>query len=273
MRFQSKGSISYMVRNFWHLVYITLPVSVLIAFFYNPTSEIELFLALVKGELNADNYMSCMGDALTVLRFGRYWWVSLLSVVILAFAMSMMVVKIDRHMRIGQMVSFPFKRTFGIFPYMLAYVFGWLIVTEIGILIPIGIAYMLSFVRNVTVVVSITLSLIFICRGFLTYLFCLLIISFPLKYSENYRFNIALAYSARAMSTKRRLIWGLAVLFPVCRVSVMALGYLLAPFGLDVLIYALAAVLSLIYVPCLAFKQYYDDVGGERRDISQIMFG
>ena len=272
MRFQRKSTIAYMFRNFWQLVYITLPVSVLVAFFCNPSREISLFVSLVKGEIVMDNYRNLLIQSLTVLRFGRYWWVTLLAIVLLALTMCLMVVKLDRHMRVGIMPALPIRRAFGIFPLMLLYVVSCIAVNELFMLIIVGIAYMGGFIGNATAIVSIALGFMFVARGFLTYMFGLLLISFPLKYSDNYRFNIAMSYSARAMSSKRLQLVGLSLLYPLARVAVMTVAYFLAPFMLDVLIYTVALTLCLTFVPCLAFKRYYDDVGGERRDLTEILF-
>ena len=273
MRLQSKSSISYTFRNFWKLVYVTLPVSVLMAFFYNPTKEIQLFSALVKGEIVLDDTVLWLGECLTVLRFGGFWWIIPLAIVSLAYAMSVMVVKLDRHMRVGQMPAFPLKRAFGVFPFMLLYIFCCVAVTEVFRLIIVGIAYMLNFIGNATAIVSVALGLSFIVRVFLTYIFGLLVITFPLKYSDNYRFNVALSYSARTMSRKKLQLLGIAIAYAFIRIAVMAVAYLLAPYKLDVLVYAVAFTVGFTFVPCFAFKHYYDDVGGERRDIEQIIFG
>ena len=273
MRYQSKSSISYMFRNFWNLVYITLPVSVLMAFFYNPNSEITLFTRLVKGEIAMDEAISVLSESLTVLRFGSFWWIVPIAVVALAFAMSVMVVKIDRHMRVGQMPAFPLKRAFGIFPFMLLYILCGIAAMEIFMLIIVGIAYMLRFVNNATAIISVALGLSLVVRVFLIYLLGLLIISFPLKYSENYRFNVALSYSARTMTRKKSMLLGLALLVVALRIVAMGIAFLLAPYKLDVLIYAVGYTLCFTFAPCFAFKHFYDDVGGERRDVGQIMFG
>lgn len=272
MRFQRKSTIAYMFRNFWQLVYVTLPVSVLMAFFYNPSSEISLFVALVKGEVAMDNYLNLLTKTLTVLRFGKYWWVILCAIVLLALTMCLMVVKMDRHMRMGKMPALPFKRAFGVFPLMLAYIVACVAVTELSTLIVVGICYMVRFIGNATAIVSIALGLCFGMRVFLTYIFGLLIITFPLKYSESYRFNVALSYSARVMSTKRLQLVGLAFLYPTARIAVMSVAYLLEPFMLDVLVYAIMLTLCLMFIPSYAFKKFYDDVGGERRDLVQKIF-
>lgn len=261
-----------MFRNFWQLCYITLPVSVLLAFFYNPSAEIGLLESLFTGALTQDNYLSALLGSLTLLRFGKYWWVALIAVFCLAVAMCLMVVKLDRHMRIGEMPAFPLRRAFGILPIMLIYIICLIAVTEAVLLVAVGVVYLLRFIGNVTALVAIGWTLTFVFRVFLTYLFGLLIMSFPLKYSENYRFNVAMSYSARTMSSKGKLLFGLSLLYPIGRCGVMALAYLVSPYRLGVVVYAIAIFISLTYVPCLAFKQYYDTIGGERRDVSQVMW-
>ena len=260
-----------MFRNFGQLFFVTLPVSVLLAFFYNPNLETDLFVKLVSGQINADNYFNELARAFTVLRFGRYWWVTLIALFVLAYAMCLMVVKIDRHMRIGEMLSLPFKRACGVFPMMLLYIVGSMVVSEVFKLIIVGVAYMLGFVPSAAAIVGIAFGLTLVARVFLTYIFCLLVITFPLKYSENYRFNVAMSYSARVMVAKRGKLTLLSLAYTFARCAVMALAYFARP--VDVAVYAVAIFFILTFIPCFAFKQYYDDVGGERRDVSQIMFG
>ena len=274
MRFQSKSSFIYMFRNIGQLYFVTLPVSVLLAFFYNPNMEIDLFVKLVTGRINADNFFNEFAKTFTVLRFVQKWWVALvvlLAVILLAYTMCLMVVKIDRHMRIGEMLAFPVKRAFGIFPLMLLYIFGCVAVTEVFTLIIVGVVYMLRLVPSAEAVVGVGFGLTMLVRAFLTYIFCLLVITFPLKYSENYRLNVAMSYSARLMSAKRGKLILISLAYPFARSAVMALAYLARP--LSVFVYAVAIFFALTFIPCYAFKQYYDDVGGERRDVSQIIFG
>ena len=272
MRFESKSTIAYMFRNFWQLVWIPLPVSALIAIFCNPSSEISLFVALFNGEITWDNYREMLTQSLTVLKFGNNWWIALCAIALLALTMSLMVVKLDRHMRMGKMPVFPLRRAFGIFPHMLLYIVCCLAANELGMLIVVGIAHLIGFVGSATAIVSIAIAFAFVVRAFLTYMFGLLIISFPLKYTENYRFNIALSYSARAMSSKRMQLVGLSCLYVASRALVMALAYLLQSLVLDALLYTVAITFCLTFLPCLAFKKFYDDVGGERRDLREILF-
>ena len=259
-----------MFRNLGQLFFVTLPVSVLLAFFCNPELETDLFVNLVSGQINADNYFEELATSFTVLRFGHYWWITLIALLVLAYTLCVMVVKIDRHMRIGEMLTLPVKRAFGIFPMMLLYIFGSVVVSEVFKLIIVGVAYMLRVVPSAAAIVGIAFGLTLVFRVFLTYIFGLLIITFPLKYSENYRFNVAMSYSARVMAPKRGLLALLSFVYPFARYAVMTVAYFARP--LEVIVYAIAICFVLTYLPCFAFKHYYDDVGGERRDLSQKLF-
>ena len=274
MRFQSKSSFSYMFRNFGQLFFVTLPVSVLLAFFVVPTAEAQLFATLVRGQLSAENYFNEFAKSLTLLRFAQNWWTALVvcvAGVLLAYTMCLMVVKIDRHMRIGEMQTLPLKRAFGLFPMMLLYIVGWFAVSEVAVLIIVGVVYMLSFLPSIEAIVGIGFGLTLVVRAFISYIFCLLIITFPLKYSENYRLNVAMSYSARVMTTKRGKLILFSIVYPLARCLVMTVAYFAHP--LEFVVYTVAIFFLLTFVPCFAFKQYYDDVGGERRDIARIIFG
>ena len=74
MRYQSKSSIAYMFRNFWQLILVALPVSLSFAFFMTPDAEINFVRALIDGELNGGNLLTRYISAVTVLRYGKYWW-------------------------------------------------------------------------------------------------------------------------------------------------------------------------------------------------------
>lgn len=264
-----------MFRNFGQLYFLTLPVALLLAFCYNPRLETDAFVMLFTGQITADNFFNVFSQSLTVLRFVHpYWWISLLALcalVLLAITMSLLVVKIDRHMRVGEMVSLPFKRAFGVFPWMLLFIAGCALVHEVFMLIISGVVYMLRILPSATAIVGIGLGLTLLERAFYTYIFCLFIITFPLKYSENYRLNVAMSYSTRVMSAKRGKLILISVIYPFARYALMALAYFVRPF--DVVLFAIANFFLLTYIPCFAYEQYYADVGGERRDISQIIFG
>ena len=261
-----------MFRNFWHLFLIALPVSVLCAFFLSPNSEISFVQSIIDGEVTGADLLSRYTSAVTVLRFGKFWWASALSFVLLAYTVSLLVAKIDRHMRVGEMSVLPLKPAFKLFPVTLFFTVCCVAAVEVLALLSVGVMMLLRFVQSVTVISAISLTVSVLVRFFATWLFMLLLLAFPLKYSDHYPLNVAFSYSARIMSKRKKITWGISLAFVFARMAVITLGSLLAPYHLDKVLYSIAYASAISYAPCLAYKLYYDDVGGERRDVREVIF-
>lgn len=272
MRFQNKSSLAYMLRNFWKLVYVALPVAILMAFFVNPGKEIDFFRAMFMGELNFDNVLGMFMRAVTVLRFGRFWWAGIITLFVLALTESMLVVKINRHMHVGEMPALPFRRAFKLFPVMLLLIVCYFCIGEIVTLLGVGVMYILRVTGSVEALTACGVAVNFVLRVLCAWLFMMLSVAIPLKYSENYPLNVALAYSVRVMSKRKRWAWCASLLYAVGRYAFMACGYFLKPYKVDIVLYALAYLFIVMILPCFAYGVYHEAVGGERRDISQIMF-
>lgn len=272
MRYQKKSAVAYMFRNFGSLFYVALPVAVAMGFFFNYSAEMELYKSFVMGSLTTETFWQELGNSLSVLRFANYWWEAILSLALLILTFSMLAIKIGKHMRVGEMRALPFKSSFRIFPTMALYVLSCFLCIQIVALIPIGIVYLLKAIQNVNVIMTICFAMVMITRVILSYLFSLLLIAFPIKYDENYKFNVALAYSARTMAKKKGFTRGFAFAYPAARLAVGAVACLLAPYKLDVIVYALFYFVLIVLLPCVAFAIYHDTIGGERRDLSHLLF-
>lgn len=272
MRYQSKSAIAYLGRNFGKLVYVALPIAVLMAFFANPSREAEFLYKLIKGQLTFDNVFVLFNDSFTVLRFGKFWWVELITVLLLAFTVSMLIVKISRHMRVGIMPALPFKNTLRLFPTTLLALVCLFCLEEITVLLSVGVMYILRGTENVTLVATFGVAIAFVTRMLCAWIFMLLILALPLRYSENYHFNIGLSHSVRVMSKLPKAVWTVTLVYAFGRYVVMLCGFLLKPYHIDVIVYALTYLFVVLFMPVFAYKIYYDFVGGERRDIYQIMF-
>lgn len=272
MRPQSKSAYSYIMRNFWKLVYTALPVAVLMAFFANPTREIEFLRALATDKLTLDNVFPMFNSAFTILRFGKLWWAYVITFVVLAFTSAMLIVKISRHMRIGVMPALPFKKTFALFPTTFFVLLCYFCVGEIAMLLSVGVMYIIIAVNNAVVIAVTGTAVAFVVRVILVWLFMLLILALPLKYSESYSLNVGLSYSVRVMTKLPKQVWLLASVYIFGRYLVMLCAYFLRPYYLDVVIYALAYLFVVMYLHAYAYKVYHDVVGGERRDVTDSVF-
>lgn len=272
MKIKSKSAIAYIMRNFWQLVYVVLPVAVLMVFFANPDRETDFLYSLIFGQLTFDNVFLLFNGSYTVLRFGKLWWVSAITFVVLAFTVSLLIAKISRHMRIGVMSALPFKRAFGIFPVTFAALLVYFCITEILMLLSVGTMYILRATNNVVLVSVVGVAVSFVVRLIVTWVFMLLILAFPLKYSENYHFNVGLAYSARVMTKLPRQVWTITLVYSIGRYVVMVCAYFARPYYLDIVLYALCYLFAIMYLTAFAYKVYHDVVGGERRDIAHTIF-
>lgn len=272
MRYQSKSAIAYITRNFGKLFYVALPVSILAAFFANPRLEAEFMYRLFYGQLNFENVFALFTGAFTVLRFGKFWWANIISVLLFALTISLLVVKISRHMRVGVMPALPFKRALGLFPTALLALLCLFCIEEISILLSVGVMYILRGTDNVTLVASVGVSVSFVTRTLCAWIFTLLILALPLKYSENYRFNVGLSHSVRVMTKLPKQVLAITLTYALGRYVVLLCGFLLKPYHVDVLLYMLVNLFVILFLPAFAYKVYYEYVGGERRDVYKIMF-
>lgn len=272
MKVQSKSTYSYILRNFWQLVYVALPVAVLMAFFANPTREIEFLHALFVGELTLDNVFVLFNNAYTVLRFGKLWWTDVITFFVLVLTVCMLIVKISRHMRVGVMPALPFKWAFGLFLPVFLILLAYFCISEIAMLLSVGIMYVIRAVNNATAIASVGFAVAFVIRLIVVWLFMLLILALPLKHSENYSLNVGLSYSVRVMTKLPAQVLAATLTYCFGRYVVMLLGYFLRPYYLDVVLYALVYLFVILFLPVYAYRVYHDVVGGERRDVAEIIF-
>lgn len=272
MRYQRKSSIAYIFRNFWHLAPIGLIAAVLMGFFCNNSVEVSFVEGFMHGSLNDENVLRDVLNAVSVLRFREMWWGVILAVLTFVFTESMLTIKVARHMRTGEMVAFPVKRAFSVFPTMLLFVLCVCALVECLNLVIAGVAFLLRAAGTLTVVI-VTVSLVYVVRILAMAVVGTLLFAFPIMYMENYSFNLALSYSVRLVSERKGFLWAMALIYPLCRLALTAICGLI---GLKIVTYAVFSLFYLfciVFVPCVTFKLYYDTVGGERRDISKVMFG
>lgn len=272
MRYQKKSAISYMFRNFGNLIYVALPVAVAMAFFFNFSAETNLYRDFVLGNLTLDDYWIRLGQSLSVLRFAQCWWQALLTLILLIVTFSLLTIKVGRHMRVGEKTILPFKRTFRILPSMALYIVCMFVAIQVVMLIPLGLTYLLRAINNLAIIIPISFAITMITRILLAYLFAMLLVAFPIKLGENYKFNVAFAYSVRITSKKKLFCRLFGVLYPILRFAVGVVAVLVEQSGMDILLYALFFVSLIMFLPCKAYELYHDSIGGERRDIDQLLF-
>ncbi len=271
MKYQSKSAIKYMFRNFWHLAPIGLVAAVLFGLFCNTNAEIQLVHQLANGVITSENVLDKVLNAVSIMRFGKYWWCFLISIFVLAFTESLFMVKVERHMRVGEMNRFPLKRALNAFPTVALFVVAIIVLMELLNLVIVGVAF-LSRLANPMAITVVSIIWVYLVRMITALLVGTLLLAFPIMFLENYSFTNALSYSVRLMSEKRRYLWLFATLYPVMRFLLSLVCYFVDAYAFTATVFSLFYLMLALMSPCVTFKMYYDTVGGERRDLLSTMF-
>ncbi|MCM1290286.1 MAG: hypothetical protein NC132_04555 [Corallococcus sp.] len=271
MRYQSKSTISYVMRNFWRLMPWTFAVAVLSGFFLTDQPVIDFVHGYAAGEITLQNFLQNLANAVTVLRFGKYWWCALITVLLFVFAECVLLVKVARHMRIGEMQRFPLRSAVSVLPRALLFTLGVALFLELLNLAVVGIAYL---IRPAGLIASTVICaiLLFAVKAITVFGASALLLAFPIMFEENYRFTSALSYSVRLALDKRNFLIAVSLIYPLLQLALTALCAWVDLRALTVALYSLFFFAFSLYAPCVAFKIYYDSVGGVRRDIVRVMF-
>ncbi len=263
---------AYIIRNFWKLVFVGLPVSVLLALFYGLRNEVNICKKYFAGQLQMENYMQEVMDAISITRFADTWWIVVILMVAFILTMSLYVAMISKHMKTGELPLFPIKQALGLSPTMAVYILCMAGLMEVLSLVTVGLSFVLQGnVTNVHVAFWFTYGLQFLFTLLCSYIFGLLLLAFPIKVTENYSFNIALSYSARTMSSHPKFMLCQSFVYPIGRVLVTALGVLL-PEPVAIVFMILFHLYYVLIIPAFSYTLYYRHIGGDRRDLTKHIY-
>lgn len=272
MNKNNRSAHAYILRNFWKLVFIGLPVSILLALFFGLRDEVHLFRQYFNGSLQMDNYMQAVMDAFSVTRFNDYWWVIFIILAVFVLTMSLYVCMISKHMKTGELPLFPLRPALNIALNMLVYILCMMAMMELLSLVTVGVSFVLqNRVANLHVALWITTGLQFLFTLLCSYVFGLLLLAFPIKVTENYSFNVALSYSARTMSSHPRFMLRQSFVYPIGRVLVVALG-VVTPNIVGIILMVCFHLYYVMIIPALSYTLYYRHIGDDRRDLSKHLY-
>lgn len=271
MRYQSSSAISYFFRNFWKYIYIVLPVAVFMAIFANFSNETVFLQDWIRGNLTEETYLAEMMNGMSLIRQADAWWYGLISLVLLSITFSWLVVKVSRHMRVGGFVVFPLKSAMKVMPSMLIFCACFAVALQLLQFVTFGILWVLGKFLPMNAVIVIGLVLLCMDIGVTVYVWMLMLLCFPLSYSESYPFNVALSYSIREMSKHTKLCVGHAIAYTLIQALVVALDYVVPV--ISNVVHGLFFAFVIYYVPCMAFTIHHKTLGSERKDISRVLIG
>ncbi len=275
MRLQSRSAISYMFRNLWRLILISLPIAVFHGFFASYASEVNFVSRLFSGDVDSSTFVSELARSFTVIKYGNGgWWIPFVLVVGMSLTQSVFAVRISRHMRMGELGVISLKKVFSLFPMMLLYIAVMYLCSITLDFLPVGIALLLCQEgANVVLLGFVCTVLYFLINTLLAYVFVLLICAFPIRYCDNYPFNVALSYSARIVNKDGKHVALLSLSFSVGQLLVCILCGLVGNALFSAIAFSLFFLFFVTYIPCVAFSMYYELIGRERKDISRLIFG
>ena len=261
-----------MFRNFWQLAPIALLPAILFGIFDNNASQILFIRRYLDGGINSDNILMEILRTVSVLRFGKLWWGEIVAVLVLVIAQSLLMVKVAQHMRIGKMDFLPFRRAFEVLPTVFLFVLCVIAFAELLNMVVVGIIFLIRS-ANAILLIVVAAVLLYLLQTLAVFAVGMLMFAFPIMFLENYSFNFALSYSVRLMNEKRKKLFLFAALYPFLRFVVTVIcGVINLPI-VTVAVFSVGYLFCIAWLPCFTFKLYYDTVGGERRDISRVMFG
>lgn len=273
MKRNSKSAISYLFRNFGNLFYIVLPVAVLMSLFLNPINEVDFVVRFLNGNISDDVFWVEFNSAFSLIFKSEYWYLTILTLILFALSQCLLVVKLDHHMRIGEMYVFPLGKALRLFPLMFLYVCCVYLSLIIVSYVAIGVCYLSALFFSVKVTFAIVCIFVFVVQVLVSYLFATLLVAFPIKYSESYTFSSALSYSVRITSKAPQYVWLFAVSYTLLRLTAFIIGIVLYPYGLQFVPFAVLFVFFTAYLPCFAYRLFYDSLGGARRDLPTVYIG
>lgn len=271
MRYQSSSAISYFFRNFWHYILLVLPVVLFMTFFANFGNQTAFLKDWLGGNLFAETYITQMMNKMSIVNQANNWLFEIGAFLLLVTTFSLITVKMSRHMRVGDFVPFPVKSAIKIIPSMAIFCGCFTVVCQLLQFVVFGILFLLNMFFAMDAVIVVGLVLLWLAVVGIAYLWMLMLLAFPLFYSENYPFNVALSYSIREMSKHSLLCIGYAVGYAVAQVAVLALDYIL-PVS-KYFVHAIFFTFVIYYIPCLALTIHHKTLGSERKDISRVLIG
>lgn len=287
MRKGKKSTLVYMIKNFWFMLPLAILPAALLGFvgaaaYDNSPADFFVSLArrLTGGEsLVVENFTKDLFGYFTSFNTTENFWIYILGLISLFFSLCMTVAAVERHMRLGlrsytRIFAMLNESILAVFPYFLLALAAF----EFISLIICGMIY-LFYVMNIGGWLFFFLSLAVTAGFYIMYaaFFMLTICTIPSMLSDGYRFNVAVSYSARLVSTKMGVIMARFCGTFLVAWLVQAASNLLAsaawyPNGVHVVVNIIYYFFWCCYLPVFAMKNYNDLTEGVRKDITVSLF-
>lgn len=277
MRYQSESTISYIFRNFFSLLVLLILPSLVLGIFCADHSDVGFIQEFVTAEKTSETINAFSIELIryfSILNLSDNWWVFLLGSVLLVMGESILMTRVQRHMRLGvSQFTVSLSRAASIMLptaiYLLLNCLASLCLTFMGVGVTVLIGLSADVSAMALVVISIALQVV-LKIGFIM-LACLFICVIPAMQCEGYKMNIAASYSVKIVSRYYKKV-SLACLAVFLIAAVFYYGVaIVAPFLKEV-VSILTYLWWSLFVACYAERIYiqYEEVG--RKDLKRILF-
>lgn len=288
MRKGKKSTLVYILKNFMFMLPLVILPAALLGFsnaFSVDNTPADFFINYAKqitslSAFTMDNFTYDLFNYFTSVNLSANWWVYLLGAVTLFFSLCMTVSAVERHMRLGMrsyssIFSMLNESLLSVLPYFLIMTLGY----EFISIVICGMIY-LFYVMNIGGWLLFFLSLAVTVIFYAVYMVFMMlsICTVPSMLSDGYRFNVAVSYSARLVSTKLKSImlkfYGTFLVAWLIKVISRYLFTTMAwyPMTVHIIISILYYVFWCMFLPVFAMKIYNDLTEGVRNDIRVSLF-
>ncbi len=284
MKIQNQSTISYVFRNFFYLLPLTLLPALLLAFSSSTINYLTPVDLLAKMSIGGYDIVFFYNDVycyLTLLNTSPRWWVWLLGIAAAFISLCGTFSAIERHMRLGvKQFSRALVYINDCFLPLLSYLILVFIAGELLALISSGFI-LLSYTIGLRAWPLFTASAVIIALQYLIFsvLIIFTICTVPARLMERYRLNIAISYSTQLVGKKFFRIYGAFLLILFISGSLLAFSkYLLSYSPKEygeiphMAVSTLFNIFWLMAAPAFSLRTYSSLTDSERKDLETKLF-
>ncbi len=272
MKKQSESTFLYIMRNMLSLLVIAIIPSILLGVFstdHFDFSYVNDYLANPSTE-TFDGFVIGLMQKFSIINVSHNWLWFLLSGLVYVYAMSVISVKVQKHMRLGvNTMSFSLlARALELFPFALLYAIVNILASEIFTFLGIGMVLFLQNYLSVNEVIIVGFVLQVVLKIAFLSIAALFVCAIPSLSNEGFALNIAANYSVKIVSRYYKQV--------VCSILASYIVSMLFQYGIALLGPEFSMLSSSFYylwwammLPCYGERIYAKFEEVERKDLKR----
>lgn len=266
----SKKALAYYFRNFFHILpFVIIPAAIL-GFASPAINSADTINSYLTGNVTQTNFVDSLFGGFSLLRYGNYWWITVIGILFAVLSISSLIYKINRHMQLGLNNNSHIVRNAirGFLPTLLFVALLWFVSELLNFLV-VGLMYFI--VPNVynTALVVVCMLLFLLADAFVAYLVSVFVCTLPAVHSERFSVNVAMSYSIRLMHQEWRSVVRIVATYVISRIMILTLCCVVTQWYWRWVICAVYYYMWLSFLPCFACRTYFRVNHDERCDLPQ----